>query len=147
MVGIEPIIWPRGVANRERRKRLLGRLATLPFFFVFSTLSYGQSMCQTIAGATLVAQDGQYLGRISNRYDSESVLNEYGEYGSKYSATSIWNEYGMYGGKYSSSSPFNQFTSSPPVVVRDGKPIAYLTVNSTLSGALTPYVLKSCEFY
>ena len=38
----------------------------------------------------LLAQDGQFLGMLSsNKYQSDSVMNEYGSYGSKYSSTSI----------------------------------------------------------
>lgn len=42
----------------------------------------------------LLAQDGQFLGMLSsNKYQSDSVMNEYG---SKYSSTSIFNQYGQY---------------------------------------------------
>ena len=59
--------------------------------------SYGDSY--------LVAQDGQFLGKITdNQYDSDSILNEYGPYGSQYSNTSIFNEYSPYG------SPYGQFS-------------------------------------
>ncbi len=109
--------------------------------------SHAQSLCELIAGAAIVAQDGQYLGRIASSYDGESVLNEYGQYGSKYSANSIWNEYGTYGGQYSTNSPFNPYTSTPPIVVKGGKAIAHLTVNKMLQAALNPYVLKTCTFY
>lgn len=41
----------------------------------------------------LLAQDGQFLGMLSsNKYQSDSVMNEYG---SKYSSTSIFNQYGQ----------------------------------------------------
>ena len=44
----------------------------------------------------LLAQDGQFLGMLSsNKYQSDSVMNEYGSYGSKYSLTSIFNQYGQ----------------------------------------------------
>jgi len=122
----------------------------LLFVFVFLASvshSQAQSVCALIAGAAIVAQDGQYLGRIASSYDGESVLNEYGQYGSKYSAKSIWNEYGTYGGQYSAHSPFNPYTSSPPIVIKGGKAIAHLTVNKTLQAALNPYMLKTCSFY
>lgn len=36
----------------------------------------------------LLAQDGQFLGILSsNKYQTNSVMNEYGTYGSKYSAS------------------------------------------------------------
>lgn len=44
----------------------------------------------------LLAQDGQFLEMLSsNKYQSDSVMNEYGSYGSKYSSTSIFNQYGQ----------------------------------------------------
>ena len=114
---------------------------------VCASPSRAQDICEIIAGAAIVAQDGKYLGRIASSYDSESALNEYGQYGSQYSSNSIWNEYGMYGGQYSSNSPFNPYASSPPQVIKNGKVIAFLTVNRTLRAALNPYVLKTCTFY
>ena len=105
-----------------------------------------QDVCSALKGATVVADDGTYLGKIDSPYASESILNEYGTYGSKYSTKSIWNEYGKYGGEYSKQSPFNKYSSTPPAVVKGGKVIAYLTVNSGIRGAINPYVVKSCEF-
>ncbi len=55
-----------------------------------------QDLCQLIAGASVVADDGTFLGKLSNRYSSDSILNEYGTHGSPYSSESIWNQYGTY---------------------------------------------------
>ena len=55
--------------------------------------------CEEIRGASVVASDGTYLGKIDSSYDSESIFNDYGTYGNKYNSASIWNEYGTYGGK------------------------------------------------
>lgn len=104
------------------------------------------TLCAAISGALVYADDGQYLGRITNRYDSESIFNSFGTYGSKYSSTSIWNEYGQYGGKYATLSPFNPYTSRPPVLVKNGTGIAYLTVNTTMTPRVTPYEAQACGF-
>jgi hypothetical protein len=81
----------------------------------------------------LLANDGQYLGKLClNKYDIDSVTNDYGFYGSKYSTTSIWNQYSIYGSKYSSLSPFNQYTSTPPAIYLRGKKIGLLTKNKYL---------------
>lgn len=83
--------------------------------------------------AYLVAADGEYLGLISsNRFDSDSITNEYGTYGSKYSTTSILNQYGEYGSKYSTKSAFNKYTQNPPQIIYQGSFYAYLTVNKYL---------------
>lgn len=93
-------------------------------------------------GSVIIAEDGTYLGRITNKYDSDSIFNEYGQYGSKYSSKSIWNEYGAYGSPYSLYSPFNKYTSSPPGIYKNGSLIGYLTVNKYITDAINPYILK-----
>jgi hypothetical protein len=108
----------------------------------FSINAYPQNVCQIIAGAVIIAHDGKYLGKLSNKYEAESVLNEYGTHGSKYSAQSIWNEYSTYGSEYSNISPFNQYTNSPPKLVKNGKAIAHLTVNRNLQAPLNPFFYK-----
>lgn len=80
----------------------------------------------------LYSNDGKvYLGKlVTNKYDSDSIWNEYGEYGSKYRTNSIWNEYGTYGSKYNTNSAFNPYASSPPIIVTNsGTKIGYLTAN------------------
>ncbi len=84
----------------------------------------------------LEAEDGTFLGKFSNKYDSESIFNQYGNYGSKYSATSIFNQYGNYGSKYSALSPVNLYTATPPKVFWNGQYIGRLTVNKYVAGAL-----------
>ncbi len=123
------------------------RSLILSFLLCVSGVAYAQDLCQIISGASVVADDGKFLGKLTSQYSSDSILNEYGTHGSQYSSDSIWNQYGTYGSAYSSLSPFNQYTSTPPVLVKSGKVIARLTANKNLRGALNPYVVKSCEFY
>ena len=76
-----------------------------------------------------------FLGALNtNKYDSDSIWNQYGTYGSKYSSTSIWNKYGQFGGKYSQYSPFNPYSSTPPMLV-DGRGnfYGYFTANRYMS--------------
>ena len=80
----------------------------------------------------LYSNDGkEYLGKlVTNKYDSDSIWNEYGKYGSKYQTDSIWNEYGKYGSKYQSTSAFNPYATKPPIIVTDsGEFVGYLTAN------------------
>ncbi len=92
----------------------------------------------------LYSNDGKtYLGKLtSNVYDADSIFNDYGTYGGKYSAESIFNDYGTYGGKYSSESPFNPYTTTPPMIILNGKIVGYLTINSYITGAFSPLGLK-----
>lgn len=104
-----------------------------------------RSVAQSLEGCVLIADDGEMLGVItSNKYDSDSILNEYGMYGGKYSATSIWNEYGTYGGEYSQLSPFNQYSTTPPrIVTPEGQILGYLTVNKYKTPSISPYALRA----
>lgn len=103
-----------------------------------------QSICERLSGAGIVAQDGTFLGLIANSFESRSVLNEFGDFGSEFSSTSIWNEFGEYGGKFSSHSPFNPHTSTPPIILMNGQPIGFLSVQDG-QNTLNPYALKMCE--
>lgn len=121
-------------------------LAVALAIVLFGIDAKGQDLCSVVEGATVVADDGTYLGKVTNHYDRESIFNEYGNFGGEYSRTSIWNQYGKYGGEYSRLSAFNQYTRTPPALVKRGEIIAYLTTNKSLRGAVSPWVLKSCEF-
>lgn len=107
---------------------------------------YGGSLCSQLNGAAIVANDGTFLGYISNQYAPKSVLNEYGTFGSEYSLNSIWNTYGTYGSEFSMQSPFNEYSTTPPFIVIDGQAIGYLTTNKYLQSAVNPYYLKSCGY-
>lgn len=92
----------------------------------------------------LYSNDGKtYLGKLtSNKYDSESIYNEFGDYGSKFSSKSIFNEFSDYGSSVSDKSAFNKFASKPPMIISGGKIVGYLTTNSSIDGAISPVGLK-----
>ena len=100
-----------------------------------------------LKGASVFAQDDEqtYLGKINDKYNSESIFNEYGTYGNEYSSSSIWNEYSKFGNEYNSLSPFNDYSSLPPIIIKNGKIIGYLTTNEFMQGAISPYVLKELK--
>lgn len=104
--------------------------------------------CDSIEGSIIISADNdkKYLGKITSSYDSESIFNEYGNYGGKYSSNSIWNSYSKYGSEYNSYSAFNEYSLTPPMVIKNNRIIAKLTVNDSISNALNPYVLKACKF-
>lgn len=86
--------------------------------------------------ATIIShEESVFLGEITNKYDIESVLNKYGNYGSKYSPNSIFNKYGNYGGKYSIISPFNKYSLNPPEIYIGNTFWGYLSRNKYLSGS------------
>lgn len=90
----------------------------------------------------LVAADGQFLGILSsNKFQTESVMNEYGSYGSRYSSTSIFNKYGTYGSEYNTLSPFNRYSKTPPHIYVRGALVGYLSVNQFVNNRLDPHGL------
>jgi hypothetical protein len=121
-------------------------LIIVPLFCV-SAFVHAQDLCQIISGASIIANDGKFIGKLTSQYSSDSILNEYGTHGSQYSSESIWNQYGTYGSAYSPLSSFNQYASTPPVLVKGGRVIAYLSTNKSLGGAVNPYVVKTCQFF
>ena len=103
-------------------------------------------LCAALQGTSVVATDGTYLGLVASSYHGESIFNEFGTYGSEFSSQSIWNEFGPYGGEFAAMSPFNEFTSSPPLIIKDGQPVARLTVNAYMNGGVNPWALRACGY-
>lgn len=90
-------------------------------------------------GSYLLAQDGQFLGAITeNSYDTNSILNSYGPYGSKYSGTSIFNEYSPYGSQYGAYSINNPYCTQAPQLVIDGVIIGFVTANQNTLKRISP---------
>jgi hypothetical protein len=112
------------------------------------TPALSEEVCSIVSGAVLIAQDDEntYLGKITASTDSDSIFNKYGTFGSEYSSTSIWNKFSQFGSEFSSHSPFNKFTSTPPMMVKGGKIIGYLSANKTMNSSITPNLLRAlCE--
>lgn len=95
-----------------------------------------------LEGASLVADDGQFLGKITNNsFDSDSITYEFGNYGNPFSSKSIFNQVGRYGSDVSLHSPFNSVASNPPRIYHRGGFVAYLTINSILTPRIDPRIL------
>lgn len=127
--------------------KFLLAVVTTSLFGSLSTInipSKASSFCKDIRGARVVAEDGTYLGKIDNSYESDSIFKENGTHGGKYSANSIWNKYGQYGGKYAANSPFNKYTTTPPTIYTTDDKTAKLTVNKYLPYTVNPYRARAC---
>lgn len=109
-----------------------------------TVFAYNQT-CALVEDAVILAQDGKntYLGKISNSYDSDSIFNEYGDYGNEFSSESIWNEYSEFGNEFNSYSPFNEFSTMPPMLIKGGKVIGYLSANEYVSNSISANALKA----
>lgn len=124
------------------------KITLIYFFFtiIFNITINAQDICEIIDGSKVIADDGQYLGKLCNAFDSESIINEFGIYGNKFNSNSIWNEFGTYGNEFSNLSPFNEFTTTPPMIIKNGSVIGYLTKNKALKNSVDPHILLTCEF-
>ena len=114
-------------------------------FLLMTVTIHAEEVCLIVNGAKILAQDDQntYLGKVTNIYDTDSIFNEYGNYGSEYSSTSIWNQYSTLGSEYSSYSPFNQHTTTPPLIIKGGNIIGYLSSNKSIESSISPNLLKA----
>lgn len=123
-------------------KHLLSGLVFLSVTFIVNA---NDNVCLTVIGAKVIAQDGNntYLGKILDKYDSESIFDKYGNYGSKYSSPSLWDEYGDFGNKYSIYSHNNPNTPTPPMIIKNGKVIGYLSSNKTISPSISLNLLNA----
>lgn len=106
-----------------------------------SPVSARLAACDALEGAVIIAEDGTYLGKITDGYDQKSIFNKYGTYGSPYASKSIWNDYGPYGSEYSNKSARSEYTSTPPKIIVSGKVVGYLSRNKYKSGAIDPLIL------
>lgn len=113
---------------------------------VITVVAPSSSACSTLAGASIVGDDGQYLGRFTNRFDSQSVLNQFGNYGSPYSSTSTNNTYGQYGSPYSNLSARNPYASRPPIIIKNGQALAFYTNNQFKTPGISPAYALTCNF-
>lgn len=107
----------------------------------------GAQVAAILKGASIIAQDGKntFLGKIDNEFVKDSIFNEFSKYGNEFNADSIFNEFGTFGGEFSQFSPFNEFTNKPPMIVKDGKIIGYLTANKAKRGGISVPALMSIK--
>ena len=115
-------------------------VATLALFLPSGAIGQN-ALCTKVEGAIVVSDDGKYLGKITNKYNSDSIFNKYGTYGSKYGSDSIWNKYGSYGSPYNNQSVASIYTSTPPMMLKDRNVIGYLSKNKNKSGVIDPLIL------
>lgn len=115
----------------ETAAELLANIGNRSFSETLSTDNLLESQLKTPSGIL--------LGNVNrNRFDNDSLVNPYGPYGNRYAAESIFNKYSQYGSPYGSESPYNKFSTTPPMFVKDGETLGYLTINQYLTPRLNP---------
>jgi hypothetical protein len=120
-----------GHVQPETAADLLASIGTRTFAEILST--------DVIEGSQLRTPSGVFLGNVTrNKFDTDSLTNQFGPHGSRYSAESIFNQYSQYGSPYGTESPYNKFSTTPPIFVKNGESLGYLTVNQYLTPRLDP---------
>jgi hypothetical protein len=93
----------------------------------------------------IYAQDANrtYLGKASsNRFESDSIINTFGNYGGSFSSTSIRASFSNFGGTFSNYSAYSAFASLPPMLYSPtGVFQAYLTTSTFLFPRVDPDTL------
>ena len=114
-------------------------------FLFFSQLALADDVCILLNGASIIAQDSKntMLGKIVNSYNSDSIFNDYGTYGNDFSGSSIWNGFSTFGNEFNSYSPFNEYSSKPPMLIKQGKIVGYLSANKSIKNSISPNLLKA----
>ena len=110
-------------------------LFLLPLSCLAETSSY---RCYELEGSKIIAEDGTFLGRLGESYETNSIYNEYSDHGNTYGGASIWNKYSDFGNEYGNASPFNSSASKPPILLKNGKVIGKLTTNSNEYDGVDP---------
>jgi hypothetical protein len=132
---------PKALYIEFMARVFMERVAFATLLLLFSPMAGSAQVddfCDVL-DADIVADDGQFIGRITpDPVAIDSLLNPTGDYGSEFSRLSIFNPFGPYGGTFSSLSPFNPTTFFPPRILRNAQPLARLTVNEFFSPRVDP---------
>ena len=124
------------IRTRELGAVLFAALGSVP-----DAANAAPSICDTLEGAVIISHEGKFLGEITNKYDSNSIFNQYGDFGSKYNTDSIFNQFGENGSKFGVNAWSNKFATDPPSIIKDRTVIGVLSVNESLPGAISPVVI------
>lgn len=126
------------------------RIVKIFILLCFCLTLQANEICYNLENTYIVAQDERntFLGKIENSFSNDSIFNEFGDFGNEYSSISIFNEYGVFGSEFSSYSTTNSFTSTPPMIIKEGKLIGYVSTNKTIPNTISPSLPKAlCKGY
>lgn len=133
---------------RFNMKKIVIVLLLFSSNYIFSQNEYDfSSLIDVIRNAKIIAQDDEntYLGNLANEFNSESIFNEFGTYGNEFSTQSIWNEFSTFGNEFNVYSPFNKFATQPPMLIKKGKIVGFLTTNKSIRNGISPNLLKALK--
>jgi hypothetical protein len=127
-------------------------LAIILALVAASTMAFNanaQLTCQDLDGSVVYSQESSpvYLGFFGTTSATDSIMNLCSTYGSQYNSLSVRNEYGTYGSPYNPYSVTNPYTSTPPVIYKNGSAIGYLTTGYNTSVVSLAEIDISCTFH
>ena len=109
-----------------------------------------QLTCSDLDGASVFSSEDApvYLGFLGSDFANHSIDNRLGTYGNEFNSSSVRNRFGTYGDTSSMYSAQNQFALRPPKIIRNGRFVAYLSVNQALGFTTVSLATldNSCSF-
>ena len=112
-------------------------------------LSYETLGCDDLDGARIYSREepSVYLGFLGSATADDSINNSSGSYGSTSGTNSVRNSSGDYGSSSGVYSSQNAAAVTPPMLVKLGNTLAYLSSNSVLQGVYSLATLDAvCSF-
>lgn len=108
----------------------------------------GYFSCSDFDEAMVFSQEDipVFLGFFGSSSTSNSINNTFGQFGGAFSSTSMRSNFSTYGNQFSNFSAMNSFALKPPVVVKGGRKIGHVTVNSLVNGTSLAVIDASCDF-
>ncbi|HEY9297535.1 MAG TPA: hypothetical protein VIQ31_14415, partial [Phormidium sp.] len=92
--------------------------------------------------AYLMGNGGTFVGLVSSDPTvNNSICNPFGPFGSQNGILSIRNRSGNLGSLFSEISAYNSYANKPPILIYEGKRMAYLTKNTDLDETIDPDLL------
>ena len=131
---------------------MINRRVIAFFFFVIAiaTTKVMAMTCTDLDGARVYSQETspKYLGFFGDALAPDSIMNTYGTYGSSYNLSSVRNTFGSYGSTYGPFSANNSYSTTPPIIMKWGEVIGYLSTNNYIGSRVSLSQIDSvCTFY
>lgn len=104
-----------------------------------------QLTCEQLDGASVYSQEPApvFLGFFGASFIANSIYRTSGDYGSTTAARSMRNKSAIYGSTSSNYSASNPSATLPPIIVRNGATLGYVTTNTDLFGGFSLSVIDS----
>lgn len=92
----------------------------------------------------VMGYDNAFLGAVINGLEENSICNQF-TYGSQFTE-SIFNRFGVYGGQTSPYGAYNPSAEKPPVLLKDGEFVAFISKNRQFKHRIDPdtFFSKAC---